>query len=55
MEKNGFTDLKIIPLRTADQEYLDEIWPHLRSAARNRSKEIVKLLDLVVIATRKTC
>lgn len=55
MEKNGFTDFKIIPLRTADQDYLDEIWPHLRSAARNRSKEIVKLLDLVVIATRKTC
>jgi len=53
MEKNGFTNLKIIPLRTADQEYLDEIWPHLRSAARKRCKETVKLLDLIVIATRK--
>jgi hypothetical protein len=32
---------------------MDAIWPHLRAAARNRSKDIVKLLDLVVIATRK--
>ena len=53
MEKHGFTDLKIIPIRTADPEYLDEIWPHLRAEARGRSKDIVKLLDLVVIATRK--
>jgi SAM-dependent methyltransferase len=54
MENYGFTDLKIIPIRTADPEYLDEIWPHLRAEARNRSKEIVKLLDLVVVATRKS-
>lgn len=53
MEKHGFTDLKIIPIRTADPEYLDKIWDHLRSEARNRRKDIVKLLDLVVIATRK--
>jgi SAM-dependent methyltransferase len=53
MEKHGFTDLKIIPIRTADPEYLDEIWPHFRAEARGRSKDIVKLLDLVVIATRK--
>lgn len=54
MEKHGFTDLKVIPIRTADSTYLDDIWPHLRPEARERSKEIVKLLDLVVIATRSS-
>jgi SAM-dependent methyltransferase len=54
MEKHGFTDFKIIPIRTADPRYIEEIWPHLRSEARKRSKDIVKLLDLVVIATRKS-
>lgn len=53
MEKHGFTDLKIIPIRTADPAYLDEIWPHLRSEARRRDKDTVKLLDLMVIATRR--
>jgi SAM-dependent methyltransferase len=53
MEKHGFTDQKIIPIRVANPEYLDEIWPHLRSEARARSKEIVALLDLIVVSTRK--
>lgn len=53
MKLHGFTDLRIIPLRTADQDYLDSVWPHLRPEARLRSKEIVKLLDLIIIATRK--
>ena len=53
MERHGFSDLKTTPIRVAEPEYLEEIWPHLRSEARNRSKDIVKLLDLVVIATRK--
>lgn len=53
MEKHGFTDLEIIPIRVAEPDYLDEIWPHLTAKAKKRDKEIVKLLDLVVIATRK--
>jgi hypothetical protein len=52
MEKHGFTDLKIIPIRTADPEYLDEIWPRLRKEAHSRSREIVSLLDLIVIAKK---
>jgi SAM-dependent methyltransferase len=52
IEKHGFTDLKIIPIRTADPEYLDEIWPQLRKEARVRNREIVSLLDLVVIAKK---
>lgn len=53
MEKHGFIDLKVIPIRVAEPEYLDEIWPHLMARARSRDKEIVKLLDLVIVATRK--
>ena len=53
MEKHGFTDLKVLPIRVAEPEYLNEIWPHLMGRARRRDKEIVKLLDLVVVATRK--
>jgi SAM-dependent methyltransferase len=52
MEKHGFTELKIIPIRTADPEYLDEIWPRLRKEAHSRSREIVSLLDLIVIAKK---
>ena len=53
MEKHGFTDLKISPIRVAEQNYLDEIWPRLRREAHERSKETVGLLDLVVVATRR--
>ncbi|MBC7980405.1 MAG: class I SAM-dependent methyltransferase [Armatimonadetes bacterium] len=52
MEKHGFTDLKIIPIRVAEAAYLDEIWPHLRKEARTRSKEVLKLLDLIVLARK---
>jgi len=53
MEKHGFTDLKVIPIRVAEPDYLEEIWPHLMARARSRDKEIVKLLDLVIVATRR--
>jgi len=52
MEKHGFTDLKIIPIRTADPTYLDEIWPRLRKEAHSRSREIVSLLDIIIIAKK---
>lgn len=54
MERHGFTDLKIVPIRVADSAYLEEIWPHLRREARDRDKETIKLLDLVVLATKRS-
>ncbi len=53
MEKHGFTDLKVIPIRVAEPRYLDAVWPYLRMEARDRDKDIVKLLDLVVVAKRR--
>jgi SAM-dependent methyltransferase len=52
MIKHGFSIVKTIPIRSADPDYLDAIWPHLRPRARQRSKEIVSLLDLVVICQK---
>ena len=52
MEKHGFTEMRIIPIRVAEKDYLDEIWPHLRKEARQRDEQTVALLDLVVIARR---
>ena len=52
MEKHGFTELRIIPIRVAEKDYLDEIWPHLRKEARQRDKQTVALLDLVIIARK---
>lgn len=53
MIRHGFEKPEIIPLRVADSDYLEAIWPHLRSGARERSKEIVGLLDLVVTTIRR--
>jgi SAM-dependent methyltransferase len=53
MEKHGFTDFKIIPIRVAEPAYLDEVWPHLRKEARQRPKETVALLDLVIVAKKR--
>ncbi|MEY3897274.1 MAG: hypothetical protein RLZZ214_2795 [Verrucomicrobiota bacterium] len=52
MEKHGFTDLQVIPIRIAEPAYLDEVWPHLRNEARQRPKETVGLLDLVIVAKK---
>jgi SAM-dependent methyltransferase len=52
MERHGFGDFQVIPLRVAEKPYLDEIWPHLRAEARQRDPETVSLLDLVVIAKK---
>lgn len=53
MEKHGFSDFKVIPIREAEESYLKDIWPHLRKEARARPEETVKLLDLIVIAHKK--
>jgi SAM-dependent methyltransferase len=52
MERHGFTDLKVVPIRLADPAYLDEIWPHLRKEARIRRKDQIAMLDLVIMARR---
>jgi SAM-dependent methyltransferase len=52
MIDQGLEIIKIIPIRKADPEYLDEIWPQLRKEAYSRSREIVSLLDLIVIAKK---
>jgi SAM-dependent methyltransferase len=53
MKLHGFGDIEIVPIRVADPEYLEAIWPHLRKDARSRSRDTIKLLDLVVIAKKK--
>jgi len=53
MEIHGFKDLRIIPIRVAENGYLEEIWPCLRAKAHDRSKEMVGLLDVIVSAVRK--
>ena len=52
IKRHGFSELQILPIRVAEPDYLDEIWPHLRPKARKRDKDVVKLLDLVVVAKR---
>ena len=52
MRKHGFSELEVIPIRVAEEAYLDEVWPHLRKEARQRDKDTLKLLDLIVIARK---
>ena len=52
MRKNGFEILEISPLRLADPHYLRTIRPQLRKEARMKSDEILRFLDLVVLARR---
>jgi SAM-dependent methyltransferase len=52
MRKNGFEILEIVPLRVADTNYLREIRPRLRKEAQLKSNDILRLLDLVVLARR---
>ena len=52
MRKNGFEMLEIVPLRVADPKYLRTIRPKLRKEARMKSDEILRFLDLIVLARR---
>ena len=53
MRKNGFEILKIVPLRLADPNYLREIRPRLRKEAQLKSDDILRLLDLVIVARKR--
>jgi hypothetical protein len=52
MTKHGFEIVDVTVLRSADSEYLKRIWPDLRSEAKNRSPDILALLDVVVCAKK---
>jgi SAM-dependent methyltransferase len=53
MRKNGFEILEIVPLRVADPHYLREIRPRLRKEAQLKSDDILRLLDLVIVARKR--
>jgi len=50
MEKSGLMIEQVVSLRTADPDYLDTVWPKLRHKARQRSKQTVAMLDVIVVA-----
>ena len=52
MRKNGLEILEIVPLRVADPHYLHTIRPQLRKEARMKSDEVLRFLDLIVLARR---
>jgi SAM-dependent methyltransferase len=52
IERNHFRILRTAVIREAEPEYLQAIRPSLRSELRKRSDEIVRMLDLIVIAER---
>ena len=53
MRNHGLEIIEVVPIRKADPDYLEQIWPKLRKEARRRPRETVALLDVVVVA-RKT-
>ena len=53
MRKNGFEILEIVPLRVAGPNYLSEIRSRLRKEAQLKSDDILKLLDLVIVARKR--
>ena len=52
MKKNGLEIQAVIPIRTAEPEYLEKIWPKLRKEARRRERKTVALLDVIVLTKK---
>jgi hypothetical protein len=52
MKKNGLEIQAVIPIRSAEPEYLEKIWPKLRKEARRRERETVALLDVIVLTKK---
>jgi SAM-dependent methyltransferase len=52
LKRHGLEMLEMIPLRAADPGYVRAIRPRLRKEARNKSNEILEMLDLIVLARR---
>jgi len=52
MKKNGLEIQAVIPIRTAEPDYLEKIWPKLRKEARRRDRETMALLDVIVLTKK---
>lgn len=49
----GFKVVKITPTRKADEAYMRELWPKLRSAARKRPFEDVRVVEFALLARKE--
>jgi SAM-dependent methyltransferase len=52
IQRQGFHNLQITPIRKADADYVAEIRPHLRTAARHLSSDDLAILDVVITASK---
>ena len=52
--KAGFKVAKVTPTRVADDAYLDQLWPKLRPAARQRSREEFKVVEFALLARKES-
>ncbi|MGZ8940687.1 MAG: methyltransferase domain-containing protein [Limisphaerales bacterium] len=50
---SGFKVVKITPTRKADEQYLRDLWPKLRSAARKRPFEDVRVVEFALLARKE--
>jgi len=48
----GFTIEQVIPIRTADDTYLDQLWPKLRRAARQRPRNELRMIEFALLAKK---
>jgi hypothetical protein len=48
----GFRIEKVTPTRRADESYLNDVWPKLRSAARVRPREEVGVIEFALLARK---
>jgi SAM-dependent methyltransferase len=48
----GFEVQKVTPTRTADDAYLDRLWPKLRPAAQARPREEFRVVEFAVLARK---
>ena len=54
VQKKGFKDIRVECLRKASAEYIDCIWPLLRTAVRLEPKDSVAQLELILSARKKS-
>ncbi|HTG45524.1 MAG TPA: hypothetical protein VK633_13440, partial [Verrucomicrobiae bacterium] len=51
--KAGFKIEKVTPTRMADENYLTELWPKLRPAARERKRAEVQVVEFALLARKE--
>jgi 2-polyprenyl-3-methyl-5-hydroxy-6-metoxy-1,4-benzoquinol methylase len=49
----GFKIEKVTPTRTEDGPYMDQLWPQLRSSARQRKREEVAVVEFALLARKE--